>query len=84
MEGSASSDTPKVAVGQFFRSRMKDGACEALFITSAPVMPSFNVQFAGPGAELSPTFGPIPSEQVTDQPGIQQAVLIDMDVQRPT
>ena len=75
-EGAASIETPKVAVGQFFRSRLRDGVCEALYITSAPVMPSFNVQFAGPGGELSPTFGPTPSEPVTYQPGIEQVVKV--------
>jgi hypothetical protein len=78
-EGSSSPDSPKVAVGQFFRSRLKDGQCQVLYITSAPVMPAFNVQFAGPGGELSSTFGPNPAEPVTDQPGIQQAVRIDME-----
>lgn len=78
-EGSASSDTRKVAVGQFFRSRLKDGVCEALYITSAPVMATFNAQFAGPGGELSPTFGPNPAEPVTDQPGIQQMVRVDLE-----
>jgi hypothetical protein len=69
-----------VAVGQFFRSRLSDGVCEVLYITSAPVMPTFNVQFAGPGGELSPTFGPTPSEPVTYQPGIEQVVRVDLDV----
>ncbi|WP_101946665.1 hypothetical protein [Mycobacterium sp. 3519A] len=78
-EGSAASDTPKVAIGQFFRSRLKDGMCEALYITSAPTLPTFNLQFVGPGGELSPAFGPVASEPVTDQPGIQQAVRIDME-----
>jgi hypothetical protein len=78
-EGSATSDTRKVAVGQFFRSRRKDGMCQVLYITSAPVMATFNVQFVGPRGELSPTFGPNPSEPVTDQPGIRQAVRIDME-----
>jgi hypothetical protein len=77
-EGSFSGDTRKVAIGQFFRSRMKDGMCEALYITSAPVMPSFNAQFVGPERELSPAFGPVESQPVTDQPGIQQAVRIDL------
>ena len=81
-EGSASPDAPKVAVGQFFRSRFKDGACEVLYITSAPVMPAFNVQFVGPTGELSSTFGPNPAEAVTDQPGIQQAVGVDMEFDR--
>lgn len=71
-------DTPKVAVGQFYRSRLRDGICEALYITSAPVMPSFNVQFAGPGGEMSPTFGPTTSEPVTYQPGIEQVVKVDI------
>jgi len=79
-EGAAATDTPKVAVGQFFRSRLRDGICEALYITSAPVMPSFNVQFAGPGGEMSPTFGPTASEPVTYQPGIEQVVKIDIDL----
>ena len=78
LEGSDSADAPKVAVGQFFRSRLKDGACQVLYITSAPVMPSFNVQFVGPGGELSSVFGPNPAEPVTDQPGIQQVVHIDL------
>lgn len=77
-----SSDARKVAVGQFFRSRLKDGVCEVLYITSAPVMPSFSVQFAGPGGELSPTFGPNPAEPVTYQPGIQQMVRVDMEFER--
>ncbi len=77
-EASTVADTPKVAVGQFFRSRLKDGVCEALYITSAPVMPTFNVQFVGPAGELSPTFGPNPAEPVTDQPGIEQAVRVDL------
>jgi hypothetical protein len=73
-----------VAVGQFFRSRLSDGVCEALYITSAPVMPTFNVQFAGPGGELSPTFGPTPAEPVTYQPGIEQVVRVDIDVPPPS
>ena len=77
-EASTVADTRKVAVGQFFRSRLKDGVCEALYITSAPVMPTFNVQFVGPAGELSPTFGPNPAEPVTDQPGIEQAVRVDL------
>ncbi|MGO4445930.1 hypothetical protein AB4Z42_21510 [Mycobacterium sp. 2YAF39] len=79
-EGATATDTPKVAVGQFLRSRLRDGICEALYITSAPVMPTFNVQFAGPGGELSPTFGPTPSEPVTYQPGIEQVVRVDINV----
>jgi hypothetical protein len=79
-EGASATDTRKVAVGQFFRSRLLDGVCEALYITSAPTMPSFNVQFAGPGGELSPVFGPTPSEPVTYQPGIEQVVKVDIDV----
>lgn len=79
-EGATVADTRKVAVGQFFRSRLSDGVCEALYITSAPVMPTFNVQFAGPGGELSPTFGPTPSEPVTYQPGIEQVVRVDIEV----
>lgn len=78
LEGSSSSDSRKVAVGQFFRSRRNDAVCQVLYITSAPVMPSFNVQFVGPGGELSPVFGPTPSEPVSDQPGIQQVVHIDV------
>ncbi|MFG1935330.1 hypothetical protein ACGFK1_32510 [Mycobacterium sp. NPDC048908] len=78
-QGSLSDDTPKVAIGQFYRSRMKDGTCEALYITSAPVLPTFNAQFVGPDGQLSSTFGPVTSESVTDQPGIQQAVRIDME-----
>lgn len=74
----AAADTPKVAVGQFFRSRLRDGICEALYITSAPAMASFNIQFTGPGGELSPTFGPTPSEPVTYQPGIEQVVKVDI------
>ena len=77
-EGAAATDSPKVAVGQFFRSRLRDGVCEALYITSAPIMPVFNVQFAGPGGELSPTFGPTPSEPVTYQPGIEQVIRVDI------
>ncbi|MGZ5392789.1 MAG: hypothetical protein ACXWD3_13365 [Mycobacterium sp.] len=80
-EGATVADTRKVAVGQFFRSRLRDGVCEALYITSAPVMPTFNVQFAGPGGELSPTFGPTPSDPVTYQPGIEQVIRVDIEVQ---
>jgi hypothetical protein len=69
----------KVAVGQFFRSRLKDGMCEALYITSAPVMPVFAVQFVGPDGALSATYGPIASENVTDQPGIAQAVVVHLE-----
>jgi hypothetical protein len=79
-EDSIEPDAPKVAVGQFFRSRLKDGACQVLYITSAPMMESFNVQFVGPGGELSSVFGPNRSEPVTDQPGIQQVVHIDLGV----
>ena len=79
-EGATAVDSPKLAVGQFYRSRLSDGVCEALYITSAPVMPMFNVQFAGPGGELSPTFGPTPSEPVTYQPGIEQVVKVDIDL----
>lgn len=79
-EGAAAIGTPKVAVGQFYRSRLRDGMCEALYITSAPVMPAFNVQFAGPGGEMSPTFGPTASEPVTYQPGIEQVVKVDIDL----
>ena len=77
-EGATAADGPKVAVGQFYRSRLRDGVCEALYITSAPVMPAFDVQFAGPQGELSPTFGPTPSEPVTYQPGIEQVVRVDI------
>lgn len=79
-EGGIATDGPKVAVGQFFRSRLRDGVCEALYITSAPTRPAFNVQFAGPGGELSPMFGPTPSEPVTYQPGIEQVVKVDIDL----
>ena len=82
LEGSLSPDARKVAVGQFFRSRLKDGMCQVLYITSAPAMPAFNVQFVGPEGALSPVFGPNPSEAVTDQPGIEQAVSIDMEFER--
>ena len=75
-EGATATDSPKVAVGRFYRSRLRDGVCEALYITSAPIKPTFNVQFAGPGGELSPTFGPTPSEPVTYQPGIEQIVRV--------
>ncbi|WP_234834879.1 hypothetical protein [Mycolicibacterium stellerae] len=78
LEGSVSPDAPKVAVGQFFRSRLNDGICQVLYITSAPVMGSFNVQFVGPDGGLSSVFGPNPAEPVTDQPGIQQVVHIDV------
>ena len=77
-EGSVSPDAPKVAVGQFFRSRLNNGACQVLYITSAPVMGSFNVQFVGPGGEPSSVFGQNRSEPVTDQPGIQQVVHVDL------
>lgn len=80
-EASALPDSPKVAVGQFYRSRRNDGACEALYIASAPMMPAFNVQFAGPDGSAGPTFGPYPAEPVTDQPGILQAVRVDIDFQ---
>ncbi len=76
---SASPEPRKLAVGQFYRSRLNDGRCEALYITSAPVMPIFAVQFAGPDAALSPTYGPIASEPVTDQPGIEQVVIAHME-----
>ena len=68
----------KVAIGQFFRSRLKDGACQVMYITSAPVMPAFNVAFVGPDGDSSATFGPSPAEPVTDQPGISQLVRVDM------
>jgi hypothetical protein len=78
-EGSSeSSDTPTVAVGGFFRSRMNAGACEVLYIISAPVMPAFNVQFFDQAGGRSPTYGPVKSEPVTDQPGILQAVRVDL------
>ncbi len=80
-EGSSSSSpTIKVAVGQHYRSRLGDGQCEALYITSAPVLTQFNVQFVGAGSEASPTFGPITSHPVTDQPGIQQMIRVDLGV----
>ena len=79
-EGAPATETPKVAVGQFFRSRLSGDVCEALYITSAPVLPAFNVQFAGPGGDLSPTFGPTPAEPVTYQPGIEQVVKVDIDL----
>ena len=82
LEGSSSPDARKVAVGQFFRSRLNDAVCQVLYITSAPVMASFNVQFVGPGGELSPVFGPNPAEPVTDQPGIQQVVHIELGFER--
>ena len=44
-------------------------------------MPSFNVQFVAPEGGLSSVFGPNPSEPVTDQPGIQQVVHIDIGIQ---
>ena len=77
-EGSVAPDAPKVAVGQFFRSRLNNGACQVLYITSAPLRGSFNVQFVGPGGEPSSVFGPNRSEPVTDQPGIQQVVHVDL------
>jgi hypothetical protein len=58
---------------------MKDGMCEALYIASAPVLPVFNVQFAGPSGDVTVTFGPIKGEPVTDQDGIQQALRVDME-----
>ena len=78
-ENSAGADTREVAVGEFFRSRLKDGVCEVLFIASAPMMPAFNVAFVGPDGEQSPTFGPNPAEAVTDQPGIEQMVRADLE-----
>jgi hypothetical protein len=81
LEESTSPDAPKVAVGQFFRSRLKDGVCQALYITSAPVMAGFNVQFVGPDGGLSSVFGPNPAEPVSDQPGIQQVVHIDIGIE---
>jgi len=83
-EESASPDAPKLAVGQFFRSRLKDGVCQVLYITSAPVMAGFNVQFVGPDGGLSSVFGPNRAEPVTDQPGIQQVVHIDIGIEPPT
>jgi hypothetical protein len=83
-EGSFSGDTRKLAIGQFFRSRLKDGTCQVLYITSAPMMPIFNAQFVGPDSQLSSTFGPVTSQPVTDQPGIQQAVRIDMEFEPQT
>lgn len=78
-EGSAyTSGTRQVAVGQFFRSRMKDGNCEVLYVISAPAMPAFNVAFADRAGARSPTFGPVGSESITDQPGILQAVRVDL------
>ncbi|HKV19865.1 MAG TPA: hypothetical protein VJR50_12595 [Mycobacterium sp.] len=77
-EASGSADAPKVALGQFFRSRVKDGTCQVMYITSAPVMPAFNVAFVGPQGDSSATFGPSLSEPVTDQPGIAQLVRVDM------
>lgn len=77
-EASGSAEAPKVAVGQFFRSRVKDGTCQVMYITSAPVMPAFNVAFVGPEGDSSATFGPIPAEPVTDQPGIGQLVRVDL------
>jgi hypothetical protein len=77
-DGSLSADTRKVAVGVFIRSRMKDGMCEVLYIASAPVLPVFDVQFAGPSGEASVTFGPIRAEPVTDEPGIAQALRVDL------
>lgn len=79
-ESSFESTAPRqVAVGQFFRSRMNDGMCEVLYITSAPVLPVFAVQFVGPDGALSATYGPITSQNVTDQPGIQQAVVVHLE-----
>jgi hypothetical protein len=79
-ESSFESTAPRqVAVGQFFRSRMNDGKCEVLYITSAPVLAVFAVQFAGPDGALSAAYGPITSQNVTDQPGIQQAVVVHLE-----
>ncbi|MDX1886947.1 hypothetical protein [Mycolicibacterium sp. 120270] len=84
-EASDSADAPKVAVGQFLRSRLKDGTCQVMYITSAPAMPAFNVQFVGPQGDASSTFGPSSSEPVTDQPGIGQLVRVDMEFEpQPT
>lgn len=77
-ENSAGVDRREVAVGEFFRSRLKDGVCEVLYIASAPLMPAFDVAFVGPGGERSPTFGPNAAEPVTDQPGIEQMVRVDL------
>ncbi len=79
-EVSGSADAPKVAVGQFLRSRLKDGTCQVMYITSAPAMPAFNVAFVGPEGSSSATFGPSAAEPVTDQPGIGQLVRVDMEV----
>ena len=79
-ESSFTSAEPRnVAVGLFFRSRMNDGQCEVLYITSAPVMPVFAVQFVGPEGERSATYGPIRSEPVVDQPGIEQAIIVRLE-----
>ena len=80
-EGSPLAGTQSVAVGELFRSRLRDGMCEVLYIVSAPVMPVFNLQFIDPDGGKSPTFGPVASEAVTDQPGILQAVQIDIEVE---
>ena len=40
----------------------------------------YAIQFAGPGGELSPVFGPTASEPVTYQPGIEQVVKVDIDL----
>jgi|KBSSwiStaDraftv2_1062776.scaffolds.fasta_scaffold01154_13 hypothetical protein len=77
---SYSADTSKVAVGRFFRSRMKDGNCEVLYVISAPAMPAFNVQFYDAAGSQSSTYGPFASEPVADQPGILQAVRVDLGV----
>jgi hypothetical protein len=80
-EGSSySSASRQVAVGDYFRSRMRDGICEVLYVISAPVTPAFNVQFVDRAGERSPTYGPVPAESVTDQPGILQAVRVDLAV----
>jgi hypothetical protein len=81
LEGSVSPDAPKVALGQFFRSRLNNGVCQVLYITSAPTMESFNVQFVGPDGQLSSVFGPNPAEPVTDQPGIQQVVQVEIGIE---
>src|SRR3954465_1382753 len=82
-EESASPDAPKVAIGQFFRSRLKEGVCQVLYITSAPVMAGFNVQFVGPDGGLTSVFGPHPAPPPPHQPGIQQVVHIDIGIERP-
>jgi len=79
LSDASSTDTRKVAVGIFIRSRLKDGMCEVLYIGSAPVLPVFNVQFTGPSGGATVTFGPIMAEPVTDEPGIEQALRVDLE-----